>query len=94
MDPNQAKFTQNWTFLATYTPDMVIIWPHLDCSPIFLSQTTYTSHIAPHMGSGAVHYLRQHFRGGGGCKMLMDADGKGGGGILVADVSICTFKMV
>ena len=25
--------------------------------------------------------------------MLMDADGRGGGGILVADISICTFKM-
>ena len=51
MDPNQAKFTQNWTFLATYTPDMVIIWPHMACLPIFLSHTTYTSHIPPHMGS-------------------------------------------
>ena len=50
-DPNQAKFTQNWTFLATYTPDMVIIWPHMACLPIFLSHTTYTSHIPPHMGS-------------------------------------------
>ena len=51
MDPNRAKFTQNWTFLATYTPDMVIIWPHMACLPIFLSHTTYTSHIPPHMGS-------------------------------------------
>ena len=51
MNPNQAKFTQNWTFLATYTPDMVIIWPHMACLPIFLSHTTYTSHIPPHMGS-------------------------------------------
>ena len=50
-DQNQAKFTQNWTFLATYTPDMVIIWPHMACLPIFLSHTTYTSHIPPHMGS-------------------------------------------
>ena len=33
-------------------------------------------------------------RGGGGCEMLMDADGKGGRGILVADVSICTFEIV
>mgnify|MGYP003321920158 CR=1 FL=1 len=51
MDPNWAKFTQNWTFLATYTPDMVIIWPHMACLPIFLSHTTYTSHIPPHKGS-------------------------------------------
>ena len=35
------KFTQNRTFLATYTPDMVIIWPHMACLPIFLSHTTY-----------------------------------------------------
>ena len=53
MDPNQAKFTQNWTFLATYTPDMVIIWPHMACLPIFLSYTTYTSHFLPHMGSNS-----------------------------------------
>ena len=33
------------------TPDMVIIWPHMACLPIFLSHTTYTSHIPPHMGS-------------------------------------------
>ena len=51
MDPNQAKFTQNWTFLATYTPDMVIIWPHMACLPMFLSYTIYISHILPHMGS-------------------------------------------
>ena len=51
MDPNRAKFTQNWTFLATYTPDMVIIWPHMAFLPIFLSHTTYNSHIPPHMGS-------------------------------------------
>ena len=50
-DQNKAKFTQNRTFLATYTPDMVIIWPHMACLPIFLSHTTYTSHIPPHMGS-------------------------------------------
>ena len=30
---------------------MVIIWPHMACLPIFLSHTTYTSHIPPHMGS-------------------------------------------
>ena len=46
-----VKNHQNWTFLATYTPDMVIIWPHMACLPIFLSHTTYTSHIPPHMGS-------------------------------------------
>ena len=46
-----VKNHQNWTFLATYTPDMVIIWPHRACLPMFLSHTTYTSHILPHMGS-------------------------------------------
>ena len=46
-----VKNHQNWTFLATYTPDMVIIWPHMACLPMFLSHTTYTSHILPHMGS-------------------------------------------
>ena len=50
-DQNKAKFTQNRTFPATYTPDKVIIWPHMACLPIFLSHTTYNSHISPHMGS-------------------------------------------
>ena len=57
-----VKNHQNWTFLATYTPDMVIIWPHMACLPIFLSHTTYTSHIPPHMGSNgrqiAVKYVK------------------------------------
>ena len=30
---------------------MVTIWPHMACLPMFLSHTTYTSHILPDMGS-------------------------------------------
>ena len=48
---NQSKITQNWSFLATYTPDMVTIWPHMACLLMFLSHTTYTSHILPHISS-------------------------------------------
>ena len=48
---NQSKITQNWRFLTIYTPDMVIIWPHMACLPMFLSHNTSTSHIPPHMGS-------------------------------------------
>ena len=48
---NQSKITQNWKFLATYTLDMVTILLHIACLPIFLSDTIYTTHILPHMGS-------------------------------------------
>ena len=48
---NQSKITQNRSFLATYIQDMVSIWPHMACLLMFLSHTTYTSHILPHMGS-------------------------------------------
>ena len=47
----QSKITQNRSFLATCTQNMVTIWPHMACLPMFLSHTTYTSHILPHMGS-------------------------------------------
>ena len=47
----QSKITQNRSFLATCTQNMVTIWPHMACLTMFLSHTTYTSHILPHMGS-------------------------------------------
>ena len=47
----QSKITQNRSFLATCTQNMVTIWPHMACLPMFLSHTTYTSHILPDMGS-------------------------------------------
>ena len=47
---NQSKITQNWRFLTTYTPDMVIIWPHMACLPMFLSHITCINHILPYMG--------------------------------------------
>ena len=50
---NQSKITQNRSFLATQTQDMVTIWPHMACLLTFLSHTTYTSHILPHMGSNS-----------------------------------------
>ena len=50
---NQSKITQNRSFLAKYTQDMVTIRPHMACLLMFLSYTTYTSHILPHMGSNS-----------------------------------------
>ena len=50
---NQSIITQNRSFLATYTQDMVTIWPHMACLLMFLSHTTYTSHILPHMGKNS-----------------------------------------
>ena len=50
---NQSKITQNRSFLATCTQNMVTIWPHMACLPSFMSHTTYTSHILPHMGSNS-----------------------------------------
>ena len=47
----QSKITQNRSFLATCTQNMVTIWPHMAYLTMFLSHTTYTSHILPHMGS-------------------------------------------
>ena len=49
--PKSGKIHPKLDILATYIPDMVIIWPHMAILPIFLSHTTYTSHIPPHMGS-------------------------------------------
>ena len=49
----QSKITQNRSFLATCTQNMVTIWPHMACLLTFLSHTTYTSHILPHMGSNS-----------------------------------------
>ena len=61
---NQSKITPNWTFLATYTPDVVTIWPHMACLPMFLSHTTYTGHILPHMGSnGRQIFIKRGFSG-------------------------------
>ena len=53
---NSSKSVKNhtkWSFLATYTQDMVTIWPHMACLLMFLSHTTYTSHILPHMGKNS-----------------------------------------
>ena len=47
----QSKITQNRSFLATCTQNMVTIWPHMAYLTMFLSHTTYSSHILPHMGS-------------------------------------------
>ena len=53
INQNQSKITQNRSFLATYTQDMVTIWPHMACLLMFLSYTPYPSHILPHMGSNS-----------------------------------------